>query len=296
MLPPDFPPADTPLTARIAAVLREPASGQRTSDLYDAGFALGKAIESGAAPDAGRPWLAVAFKEAAEGGHPVAWLDLGRCLWNGWGVVESRDQALECYVRSAELGCADAFYVVAFNLYWHFQRYKDARPWAEKALAEDPSGEAHYLYALMVYNGRGLKKDVAKSVSLHEEAARRGNADAMFELALLHAKGEGVAPDPARAARLMRQAAEKDQARACFNLGAFHATGRLPGIDLDLAASLKWYERAASLGHARAAATLGVMYRVGEGVEADEAQAEYWFGRARELGCDVPAFLEEMGL
>ena len=296
MVPPDFPAADTPLTERIASALRSDASADRTIELYDAGFALGKAIESGTAPDTGRPWMALAFKEAAEGGHPVGWLDLGRCLWNGWGVVESRDQALECYVRSAELGCPDAFYVVAFNLYWHFQRYEEARPWAEKALAEDPSGDAHYLYALMVYNGRGVKKDLARSVQLHQEAARRGNADAIFELALFHAKGHGVPADPPRAARLMREAAEKGHPRACFNLGAFHATGRLPGIDLDLAASMKWYERAAELGHGRAAATLGVMYRVGQGVEPDEAHAEYWFGRARELGVDVPAFLEEMGL
>ena len=258
---------------------------------------MGGAIDEGTEDANHRAWMALAFKTAADGAHPQAWLDLGRCLWNGWGVKEDREAALTAYKEAARLGCPDAPYVVAFNLFWHFERYGDARPWVEKALAgEDAQGDAHYLAGLMAYGGKGRKQDVPESFRLQTEAARRGNADAMFELALCHAKGVACAVDHALSAELMRRAAERGQMRACYNLGAFHASGAQPGFAHDPAQAVTWYERAAGLGHGRAAATLAVMYRYGEGVETDAATARRWFARAAELDFDVPAFLRELGV
>ena len=45
-----------------------------------------------------------------------------------------------------------------------------------------------------------------------------------------------------------------------------------------------WYRRAADAGDVGAQYNLGVIYREGEGVEADATQAVAWFRRAADAG------------
>lgn len=68
------------------------------------------------------------------------------------------------------------------------------------------------------------------------------------------------------------------------NLGGFYATDS--GVPVDLSLSVKWYEKAAERGNGRAAAVLGVMTLLGQGVEPDAEAAFRWFEQADELGFD----------
>ena len=46
----------------------------------------------------------------------------------------------------------------------------------------------------------------------------------------------------------------------------------------------KWYRKAAEQWHAEAQYLLGRMYRFGEGVEENDAEAEKWFRKAAAQG------------
>src|SRR5262249_52005406 len=152
----------------------------------------------------------------------------GRCLWNGWGVKEDRDAAVEAYKRAAELGSDYGAYLVAYNRYWTSKRVDEAYAYAQKALkGDDPEGAGRYLLGPMAYNGRGRPKDIAESLRLHQEAAKRGNADAYFELFVYAMQGIG---DRSKALGYLQEAGKLNQPRACANLGALYATGQMDGI------------------------------------------------------------------
>src|SRR5882724_2961191 len=150
----------------------------------------------------------------------------------------------------------------------------------------------------MAYHTPGRAKDITESLRLHHEAAKRGNADALFELFLFAVHGIG---DEKRAIYYLKEAAMRDQPRACANLGALYAIGasqalsaskgQTDKIDRDLSEAIKWYTRAADLGAGEAAASLGVMALRGEGMPNDPKVAKEFLRRAEELGFDVDAFL-----
>jgi uncharacterized protein len=278
----------------IEKLLSQERSPDRDAHLYESSVALFKAIEAGTAPSARRDLLARALHEVAIGGHANAWIDYGRCLWNGWGVGEDREAAIDAYKRAADLGSDYGAYVVAYNLYWSFKRYDEAYGYAQRALkGDDPEGAVRYLLGLMAANGRGRPQDMPESLRLHQEAAERGNADALFELFVYAMQGMG---DRSKAVFYLQEAGKRDQPRACANLGVLYATGQLAGIPRDLTQSVKWYKRAADLGIGRAAAALGAMALRGEGMPRDPKTAEAYFERAEELGFDVDEYLQRIGL
>ena len=80
--------------------------------------------------------------------------------------------------------------------------------------------------------------------------------------AIAYEHGEGVPKDPKKAADLYCQAARDGDADALFNLGWMYANGRGIGRDYDIAASL--FARAAAAGHAQAAKVLS-LFREGRG-------------------------------
>jgi len=285
-----------PRTASIIALLSGARSLARDKSLHDSAVALFKSIEAeidAPAHAEARDVMARAFREAADGGMPEAWVEYGRCQWNGWGVAKDREAALAAYKKAAALGSGYGAYLAAYNLYWAFKRYDEAYTFAQQAVRSDPDGEAHYLLGLMAFNGHGRPEDIKESVLLHQQAARRGNADAMFELFVFSMRGIG---DKQTAVVFLRRAAERGQVRAMANMGVLHATGQLPGIAKDLAESVKWYRRAADKGHAQATATLGVMALRGAGMPKDAALAESYFKRAEELGYDVDGYLAKLGI
>jgi TPR repeat protein len=63
-----------------------------------------------------------------------------------------------------------------------------------------------------------------------------------------------------------------------------HALGE--GVEADLAEAARWFERAARAGDARAQMTLGVMHYHGEGVARDRVNAFAWLSLAGAAGRD----------
>jgi len=289
--------ATTPVTSAITPVieqLKATRTPKRDRRLYELGVALFKSIDASNEPDIAnaRAVMAKAFRVAAEGGVPEAWIDLGRCSWNGWGVPEDREEALAAYKKAAALGSDYGAYIAAYNLYWTFKRYDEAYTYVRQAMNADPGGDAHYLAGLMAYNGRGRPRDVRESLSLHIKAANLGQPDALFELFVYAMQGIG---DRSRAIYYLREAANREQPRAMANLGALSATGQ-HGVERNLEEAVTWYRRAAGQGIGRAAAALGVMALRGEGMPKDADAAKGYFARAEELDFDVESYLKEVGL
>ena len=103
-----------------------------------------------------------------------------------------------------------------------------------------------------------------------------------FNLASDYYFGEGVKQDYATALKYYEKAAELGNAKAMNNLGNIYNYGR--GVKQDYATAIKYYEKAAELGNAKAMNNLGIMYYQGEGVKQDYATALKYYEKAAELG------------
>jgi TPR repeat protein len=192
--------------------------------------------------------------------------------------------------RATASGQAEVAREAAFA--WTRERYfreihpaTDVAERVDRLAADDPDGSAHVLRGWMRFKGYGYAQDAAAAMADHEEAARRGNADALFELSVLTATGQGAPTDEARSRALLEQAADAGHPRALYNLAAEHATGR--GRPRDSARALELYLAAGEKGNGRAAFTAGVMMLTGDGSLPDPARAARAFSLAEDLGFDV---------
>ena len=80
----------------------------------------------------------------------------------------------------------------------------------------------------------------------------------------------------------MTARAATGDALAQVNLGNMYRTGE--GVPQDYAEAMRWYRLAADQGHAAAQTNLGVMYGTGEGVPQDYAEAMRWYRLAADQG------------
>jgi TPR repeat protein len=92
--------------------------------------------------------------------------------------------------------------------------------------------------------------------------------DALLLLGQLAGEGLGGPVDTARKLSLYERAAELGSAEAAYNLGAIHANAQRYEVGLN------WYRRAAEFGDSAALRMAGIMYATGQGVTADDVEAE----------------------
>lgn len=280
--------------AQIEALLQKHRTPERDAALATGAHALFATTDLATGTDL--KLIARALREVADGGEPMAMVDYGRCLWNGWGVKKSQEEALQWYRKSADSGFDFGAFITAENLYWHFKRYDEAYRYAQQAYAGgDPSGEVAYLLGLMTFGGRGCAKDPMESLRLHHESATKENPEAIFELAVYAFQGIAMPANPELGITLTTKAAELGNPRACANLAGFYASGRM-GEGKDPESAVRWYKRAAKLGHSRSHAVLGIMAMTGDGMPISMEDARKHFGDAEALGFDVVELLEEIGL
>lgn len=68
----------------------------------------------------------------------------------------------------------------------------------------------------------------------------------------------------------------------------------------DLLSAMRWYEKAATHGHANAAFALGLMYEYGQGTEINMGKAADWYIQAAQIytkrGSDIPLRLAKDAL
>jgi TPR repeat protein len=282
--------------ARIAAEIEErlqgpvpDAAGAHT--LHGLGVAL---FQAGAPAEPFFGQMARAFAAAAGAGLAEAWVDLGRCRWNGWGTPADPPLAVEAFQRAGSLGSLEGAFLAAANL-GHLGRWEEAATWAQRAVElGDEGGDARTLLGRIALHGLGRPARAEEAVPLLEAAVSAGNPDAMMELSLLLESGRGIAADAERAATLLLEAALRGQPVACLNLGAAYATGR-NGFRQDWAEAVRWYERASEVGSGRASFALALMYRRGQGVAQDLARADEFLDRAQAQGFDVEKHLAGRG-
>ncbi|THV23834.1 peptidoglycan-binding protein [Peteryoungia ipomoeae] len=120
------------------------------------------------------------------------------------------------------------------------------------------------------------------------EAAKRGDAVALFEIGARFTDGRGVPSDFAEAAKWYRLSADRGFALAQYRLANFLEKGT--GLPADPAEAKRYYELAASAGNASAMHNLAVMHASGRDGTPDYGKAVEWFTQAAEHGVSDSQF------
>jgi localization factor PodJL len=142
--------------------------------------------------------------------------------------------------------------------------------------------------------GRGVETDLTQAALWYRDAAENGFAPAQYRLGNFYEKGSGVERDTAEARRWYEAAAEQGNASAMHNLAVMHASGG-EGVAPDYEVAADWFLDAAEHGVRDSQFNLAVLFARGSGVEQDLGQSYKWFAiAAREGDADAAAKRDEV--
>ena len=175
--------------------------------------------------------------------------------------------------------------------------------------------DAQYGFATMLDNGYGVDEDHEAALLWYKKAADSGHVGACLSLGYIYREGLGVIREYSESYRWYLKAVRRGvKYRAQINLGHFCRLGL--GGDQSYSIAVKWYgdilnyekiapeeeialvwearrclknltetlQREAILGNSDAEHAIGIMHRLGEGVEFDEVASAYWLSRAAKNG------------
>jgi TPR repeat protein len=268
-------------------------------------FALANSLEQADSVQAGN-WL----RRAAEQGHTQAQVALGE--WLLQGVERDALGALSWFARAAEQGDAQAEWALVRVIREHGQDLVSSNT---ARAASGGNAEAQCAMGDRYRLGQGVAQNWFDACRWYQMAAEQGHAQAQCTLAGCYAEGKGVKKDLAHAFAWYEKAAAQNLPRAQWNLGELYATG-LPGVVADAKKATMLCKRAANAGFVPAQATLATLfarakkhdravpwwtqaadqgdlesqfnlaqsYRLGLGVDKDEAKAFSWLLKAAEGG------------
>ncbi len=246
------------------------------------------------------------FKKAAEQGNAKAQNCLARCYEKGQGVEQSYTKAVEWYKKAAEQGDAHGQYCLA-RCYEKGQgveqSYTEAVKWYKKA-AEQGDTYGQYYLGQCYQRGEGVPQSYTEAVKWYKKAAEQGNMWAQCDLGECYEKGQGVVQSNTEAAKWYQKAAEQRhpwaqsayekllkklkkekevEVEAWYQKGENYYYGE-NGVQQNHTEAVKWYQKAAEQGHARAQYLLGICYWHGYGVEKSLEESVKWYQKAAEGG------------
>jgi TPR repeat protein len=230
-----------------------------------------------------------AVKAVADSGDPEAMVRLGRFYQRGHGVVESHEDAFECYERAANANNPTGIFLLAIMLHTGHGREQDLKAavgWYRKA-ADAGIHTAELLLAGLMLSGEGFaKSDPIGAAAIYRKFADPPflNKDAQYHLGRLYDEGVGVMRDALQAQRYFELSHNQGGDAATCDLAAIFLQGR-DGIPADVALGIETLNQAASRDNAMAHYNLGFIYHEGQyGQAADPEAAREHFKIAAEQG------------
>ncbi|MDA5022501.1 tetratricopeptide repeat protein [Acinetobacter baumannii] len=128
------------------------------------------------------------FSELSKKDNRVALNFLGRMYKDGVGVKQDNNKDFNLFNRAAILGDLSAQFNLG-NMYFNGEGipldYEKATYWYNKAIINGKDGDAAKILAGMYYEGRGVEKNINKSIELLQIAADQGDQEAAKNIEII---------------------------------------------------------------------------------------------------------------
>ncbi len=229
------------------------------------------------------------YSKAAEQHHSRAELMVAYCYENGIGIDFDINKAVFWYTRSAEDGDSAAMTNLA-NIYYSGRAGEKNLSLALKYYvmgAEAGDVYAQYNLGDAYQSGEYGFIDMSKAVYWYEKSSAQGYVQATYRYAALLYSGEGVEPDYNKAFSLFEQILRMEEGvpRDIYILTEYmiakcYYVGR--GVDVDYALARNIFMRHTSdeIADPESAYYVAEMYRLGQGVVADDYMALSYYIKA----------------
>jgi TPR repeat protein len=185
------------------------------------------------------------FQRAIDLGSNRAKLAFGRlALWNTTPGY-SAQQALQYLYEAAESGMGGAWMEIGRYYSGAFGGRVNHPRSVEAFRAAHESGSSHEgsrLYGISFLTGFGNEQNYEKAAKIIEGAARRGNAEAMYNMAMLYRNGKGVPRNKAWELAWLRKASEYKIPDADYYLALAYRDG--DGVPKSKTKALEYFEKA----------------------------------------------------
>ncbi len=148
-----------------------------------------------------------------------------------------------------------------------------------QVLAESGDAEAQLPVAKMYAFGEEVPKNDKTAVKWYAKAAKQGDAKAQHNIGVMYAKGKGVLTDIGKAYVWFDLAAYNDYERGAEakNIAGKQMTDeqirKVQHLSKACIEALKWYQKSANHGFAKAHVISGVMYDNGKGIPESDVKA-----------------------
>ena len=212
---------------------------------------------------------------------------LGRIYMIGWDVPKTPKEAKRWYMKADEFGFIPGTHLVGriFSTGYGGERNMPKAVTYLKKAGEVGYARSEYELGVIYYDGDdGVPQDKKLAAQWLLEAAKRGDADALYAVGRMYDLGDVLPEDVDKAIVYYKEAALKGQPEAQNALGVFFYNGEVVAKDLVIAR--KWFEMAARNGEPEAMFNLAVMLAHGEGGAKDLAVAYVWFRLAEQSGME----------
>lgn len=211
------------------------------------------------------------YQKAADRGHVLAQYNLGHLYLSGKGVPADRNMSAKYWRMAAQQGLSQAQHslgVLLLDGNVTADLRKEAISWLEKAAAQ------------------GFERSKTRLALIRlENAAERGNPEAIYQLGQMYLSGNGIKQDVRRAVALYKTAADQGYAPAQHEMGVFYEKGTV--VPRNVTAAFDWYRKAAEQGNANAQNNLGTLYLEGRAVPQDVVLGIVWFKVAAAQGLEL---------
>ncbi|WP_375289927.1 tetratricopeptide repeat protein [Qipengyuania sp.] len=138
-------------------------------------------------------------------------------------------------------------------------------------------------------SGHGVTADAARAAGYYRAAAGEGDAFAKWRLGVMIDRNL-TEGTASEAIQLFREAAADRTSGAAASLGVMYAAGR--GVDQDFEAAMRYYQAAAHMGNAHGLEGIGILYANGQGVKRDMREAlAHWLVAAAAGNGDAKSLL-----
>lgn len=224
------------------------------------------------------------YRRAAEACIPVAEVQVGHFYRDGIGIEKCLPEARCWYERAAKQGDVTGMLALAesYKGWFGFPKdYDKAVYWYRKAMCLGSLEGEFQLGFLLLQNCNPCKFN--KGVELTLKAAEEGNPDALAALGNLYLEGRmGGQCDVKCAITYFERAAKLGSAQGAFSLGMLYSMGTC--VRRSDCEAFKWFLMAAERGLPSAEMLVADLYRTGRGIPKNCTLAALWYARAASHG------------
>lgn len=217
-----------------------------------------------------------------------AFLELGRCYEDGYGVEKDEKMAYTLYRKAAARKFPFSFRFVAECLLFGrgVERNPDeAKVWFEKIIKNDysaygffPTSDDYLFLGLCYKISPKSKGDQKKAFTNFTKSSEMENPNGINELGECYFYGTGVKEDNDKAFELFKKAAGLGNVFAYRNIGICYSKGF--GTKENPEKAFGNFKKSFDMGNEQASIDIGVCYNQGNGVKEDPDKAFKYFSMA----------------